>query len=88
MPLWRFWWLYQSTTAALADPLAQAGPAHQISGDLGVFPLGDVPGHHLGPASPPFSPLSERWGDALGASFPVLLVHLLLMHLQLPQAKV
>jgi hypothetical protein len=33
--------------AALADPLPQAGPAHQIGGDLGVFPFGDKSGHHL-----------------------------------------
>ena len=37
----------QRLGAALADPLPQAGPAHQISGDLGFFPLGHDPGHHL-----------------------------------------
>lgn len=32
---------------ALADPLPQTGAADEISGDLGLFPLGHVPGQHL-----------------------------------------
>ena len=32
---------------SLADPFAQAGTADQISGDLGFFPIGDIPGHDL-----------------------------------------
>jgi hypothetical protein len=32
---------------ALADALADAGPAHQIGCDGRVFLLGDIPGHHL-----------------------------------------
>jgi hypothetical protein len=30
-----------------ADPLPQAGRAHQVGGELCVFSLGDIPGHHL-----------------------------------------
>jgi len=30
-----------------ADPLPQAGPADEISGDLGLFPIGNIPGHHF-----------------------------------------
>jgi hypothetical protein len=30
-----------------ADPLPQAGAADKISSDLGIFPLGDIPGHDL-----------------------------------------
>ncbi len=36
-------WLLTS----LADPLADAGPAHQIGCDGWVFPFCDVSGHHL-----------------------------------------
>jgi len=37
----------QGLPAAFADPFLEAGPAHQIGGDLSVFPLGHLPGHHL-----------------------------------------
>ena len=37
----------QGMGASLADPLPQAGPAHQIRGDFGVLPIGHLPGHHL-----------------------------------------
>jgi hypothetical protein len=33
----------QWLAAALADPLPQAGPADEISGDLGLFPIGHIP---------------------------------------------
>jgi len=37
----------QRLLPAFADPLSQAGPAHQIRCNGGVFSLGDIPGHHL-----------------------------------------
>jgi hypothetical protein len=37
----------QRLLAALAVPLADAGPADQIRCDGWVFSFGDVPGHHL-----------------------------------------
>ena len=30
-----------------ADPLPQAGPTNEISVNLGLFPLGNIPGHHF-----------------------------------------
>jgi len=37
----------QRLEPAFADPLPQAGSADEISSDLGLFPLGDIPGHEL-----------------------------------------
>lgn len=37
----------QTSLALLGDPLSEAGPADQISGHLGLLPLGDVPGDDL-----------------------------------------
>ena len=37
----------QRLLAAFADPLAQAGSAHQIGCNGWVFSLSDIPGHHL-----------------------------------------
>ena len=51
---------------ALADPLSQAGPADQIRGDLGVFPIRHVPGHHL--AAPDVDHQIEVQPDATDAS--------------------
>jgi hypothetical protein len=39
---------------AFTDPFPQAGSADEISGDLSVFPLGDIPRHDL--AAPDASP--------------------------------
>ena len=37
----------QRLGASLADPLPQAGPVDEISGDLRLLPLGHVPGDHF-----------------------------------------
>ena len=37
----------QGPLAAFADPLPQAGPADQIRGDAGIFPILHIPSHHL-----------------------------------------
>ncbi len=39
----------QRLAPTLTDPLSQARPADETSGNLGVFPLGHIPGHHLVP---------------------------------------
>jgi hypothetical protein len=40
-------WRIRGWVPTLADPLPQAGPADEVSGDLGLLSLGHVPGHHL-----------------------------------------
>ena len=40
-------WRDQRLGPTFADPLPQAGPAYEISGDLGLFPFGHIPGHHF-----------------------------------------
>ena len=37
----------QRLAAPSTDPLPQAGPADEISGDLCVLAIGDIPGHHF-----------------------------------------
>ena len=37
----------QWLAAALADPLSQTSTADEISGDLGLLPIGHIPGHHF-----------------------------------------
>ena len=37
----------QWLVAAFADPLPQTSAADEISGDLGLFPIGPIPGHHF-----------------------------------------
>ena len=56
----------QRLGARPADPLLQAGAADKLSGDLGIFPLGDIPCHDL--AAPDIdhqrrgrATLPERW---------------------------
>ena len=50
---------------AFADPLPQARATDQISGDLCLFPLGHVPGHHL--AAPDIDHQIEVEPDATDA---------------------
>ena len=50
----------QWLATTLADPLPQAGAAHQISSDLSVFPLGHIPGHHLMPPAHQACSLGRR----------------------------
>ena len=52
----------QGLLAAFADPLPQAGPADQIRGDAGIFPILHIPSHHL--AAPDVHYQVEVWPDS------------------------